>query len=156
MHPQTDGQSERVIRTLNAYMRSYLQDTHHGWFRWLPVAEFSYNSSVQESTGYTPFCMVYGENPISPTVVETRVPEVRDRSAHARFIRIRRMLATCTENLRKAQAKQERQYNSRVSGDIQFPVGERLYVSSKILPPSYFIGKVRKFVANSVGEDKLS
>eukprot|EP00921_Rhytidocystis_pertsovi_P022392 GHVQ01035778.1.p1 GENE.GHVQ01035778.1~~GHVQ01035778.1.p1 ORF type:complete len:384 (+),score=19.50 GHVQ01035778.1:336-1487(+) len=98
MHPQTDGQSERVIQTLNTYLKNYVQQTHYGWFKWLPVAEFSYNSSVQESTGYTPFNMVYGENPVSPSLVETQVPAVRDQSAHSRFMRIRQMIAKCTEN----------------------------------------------------------
>jgi transposase InsO family protein len=56
-HPQTNAQSERLNRTLEAGLRAYAQRTKTDWATWLPMVEAFYNSSVHESTGKTPFEM---------------------------------------------------------------------------------------------------
>ena len=55
-HPQTDGQTERANRTLQAVLRAYAE-SRHDWDEWLPFVAAAYNSTVQESTGRTPFEM---------------------------------------------------------------------------------------------------
>ncbi|GJT39801.1 putative reverse transcriptase domain-containing protein [Tanacetum coccineum] len=40
-HPQTDGQSERTIQTLEDMLRAYVIDFGNGWDRHLPLVEFS-------------------------------------------------------------------------------------------------------------------
>nr|GEV42438.1 retrotransposable element Tf2 [Tanacetum cinerariifolium] len=44
-HPQTDGQSERTIQTLEDMLRACVIDFRKGWERHLPLVEFSYNNS---------------------------------------------------------------------------------------------------------------
>nr|GFD30399.1 reverse transcriptase domain-containing protein [Tanacetum cinerariifolium] len=44
-HPQTDGQSERTIRTLEDMLRACVIDFGGGWDVHLPLANFSYNNS---------------------------------------------------------------------------------------------------------------
>ncbi|GJS59055.1 putative reverse transcriptase domain-containing protein [Tanacetum coccineum] len=44
-HPETDGQSERTIQTLEDMLRAYMLDFGKSWDRHLPLAEFSYNNS---------------------------------------------------------------------------------------------------------------
>ncbi|GJU44192.1 putative reverse transcriptase domain-containing protein [Tanacetum coccineum] len=46
-HPQTDGQSERTIQTLEDMLRACVIDFGNGWVRHLPLVEFSYNNSYQ-------------------------------------------------------------------------------------------------------------
>ena len=55
-HPQTDGQTERANRTLQAVLRSYAE-SRTDWDEWLSFVAAAYNSTVQESTGRTPFEM---------------------------------------------------------------------------------------------------
>ena len=43
--PQTDGLSERAIQSWKQYLRIYCHDRQRHWARWLPLAEFAYNSS---------------------------------------------------------------------------------------------------------------
>ncbi|GKD13596.1 putative reverse transcriptase domain-containing protein [Tanacetum coccineum] len=45
-HPETDGQSERTIQTLEDMLRACVIDFGSGWDKHLPLAEFSYNNSV--------------------------------------------------------------------------------------------------------------
>ncbi|XP_071688109.1 uncharacterized protein [Rutidosis leptorrhynchoides] len=44
-HPQTDGQSERTIQTLEDMLRGCVIDFGKGWDRFLPLSKFSYNNS---------------------------------------------------------------------------------------------------------------
>ena len=65
-HPQTDGASERAIRTVVDTVRCCLEGIHEHWDRHLDSVELAYNSSVNASTGVTPFELVYGFNPRLP------------------------------------------------------------------------------------------
>ncbi len=56
-HPQTDGQTERLNRTLEAGLRAYADKKGADWADWLPMCEAFYNSSTHSSTGQTPFEM---------------------------------------------------------------------------------------------------
>nr|GEY47240.1 hypothetical protein [Tanacetum cinerariifolium] len=48
-HPQTDGQSERIIQTLKDKLRAYVLDFKGSWNVYLPLVEFSYNNSYHSS-----------------------------------------------------------------------------------------------------------
>ncbi|GKB68800.1 putative reverse transcriptase domain-containing protein [Tanacetum coccineum] len=59
-HPQTDGQSERIIQTLEDMLRACVIDFGRSWNIHLPLAEFSYNNSYHSSICYAPFEALYG------------------------------------------------------------------------------------------------
>ncbi|GJX89744.1 putative reverse transcriptase domain-containing protein [Tanacetum coccineum] len=60
-HPQTDGQSERTIQTLEDMLRACVIDFGNGWDRHLPLIEFSYNNSYHTSIKAAPFEVLYGQ-----------------------------------------------------------------------------------------------
>ena len=59
-HPQTDGQSERTIQTLEDMLRAYILDFKDGWVKYLSLAEFAYNS-YQANIGMVLFEALYGQ-----------------------------------------------------------------------------------------------
>ena len=59
-HPQTDGQTEVVNRSLENLLRCLVRDRARDWDLLLPLAEFAYNDSVNRSTGMSPFEIVMG------------------------------------------------------------------------------------------------
>ncbi|GJY76534.1 putative reverse transcriptase domain-containing protein [Tanacetum coccineum] len=65
-HPQTDGQSERTIQTLEDMLHACVIDFGNGWDRHLPVVEFSYNNSYHTSIKAAPFETLYGRKCRSP------------------------------------------------------------------------------------------
>ncbi|GJZ48952.1 putative reverse transcriptase domain-containing protein [Tanacetum coccineum] len=92
-HPQTDGQSERTIQTLEDMLRACVIDFRNGWERHLPLIEFSYNNSYHASIKVAPFEAPYGQKCRSP-VCFGRV-EIMDRKvkrlkrSHIPIIKVR-------------------------------------------------------------------
>ena len=62
-HPQTDGKTEVVNRSLGDLLRSLVTEHHTSWDQILPQAEFAYNDSMNQSTGKSPFQILYGTQP---------------------------------------------------------------------------------------------
>ena len=65
-HPQGDGQTERMNRTLTEMLRSYTHQYGDDWDNQLTAVEFAYNNSVNRSTQQTPFYLLYGRHPRVP------------------------------------------------------------------------------------------
>ncbi|OMO90520.1 reverse transcriptase [Corchorus capsularis] len=65
-HPQTDGQTEVVNRTLSTLLRALIKENIRTWEDCLPHVEFAYNRSIHSTTGHSPFETVYGFNPLTP------------------------------------------------------------------------------------------
>ena len=65
-HPQTDGQSERVIQILEDLLRACALDFGDKWIDNLPCAELSYNNSYQASIGMAPYEALYGRKCQTP------------------------------------------------------------------------------------------
>ena len=64
-HPQTDGQTEVVNRTLGTLLRTVLKKNLKNWKVCLPHIEFAYNRTVHSTTSCSPFEVVYGFNPLT-------------------------------------------------------------------------------------------
>ncbi|GJR10039.1 putative reverse transcriptase domain-containing protein [Tanacetum coccineum] len=65
-HPQTDGQSERTIQTLEDMLRACVIDFGNGWVRHLPLVEFSFNNNYHASIKAAPFEALYDQKCRSP------------------------------------------------------------------------------------------
>ncbi|GKE51081.1 putative reverse transcriptase domain-containing protein [Tanacetum coccineum] len=69
-HPETDGQSERTIQTLEDMLRACVLDFGKSLERHLPLVEFSYNNSYHTSIKAAPFEALYGRKCRSPVCWE--------------------------------------------------------------------------------------
>ena len=65
-HPQTDGQTEVVNRTLSQLLRTMIKKNLREWEECLPHVEFAYNRDVHSTTQLCPFEVVYGFKPLTP------------------------------------------------------------------------------------------
>ena len=65
-HPQTDGQTERMNRTIEQVLCGYVNYQQDDWDEHLAMTEFAINDAVQASTKESPFKMNYGWNPRTP------------------------------------------------------------------------------------------
>ena len=69
-YPQTDGQSERTIQTLEDMLRACVLDFKTQWDESLPLYEFAYNNSYHSSIGMVPFEALYGRRCRTPVCWE--------------------------------------------------------------------------------------
>ena len=65
-HPETDGQTKEVNRTIGNLLRCLIQDYQSNWYEILPTIKFAYNCSTNRSTKLSPFHLVYGQVPKRP------------------------------------------------------------------------------------------
>ena len=65
-HPQSDGQTKVVNRSLGSLLRCLVGDHQGTWDLILPRVQFAYNNSVNRSTGLSPYEIVYDHKPRAP------------------------------------------------------------------------------------------
>ncbi|KAA3461731.1 reverse transcriptase [Gossypium australe] len=65
-HPQTDGQSERVIQILEDMLHCCILEFEGSWEKYLPLIEFAYNNSFQSSIKMAPYEALYGRKCRTP------------------------------------------------------------------------------------------
>ncbi|GAB2284266.1 hypothetical protein Dimus_039655 [Dionaea muscipula] len=123
-HPQTDGQTERVNRCLEDYLRCICLQGSKQWALWISAAEWWYNTHYHKSLNMTPFEALYRYPPpklglpVDPTTaVGTVEGEIEKR---------RKLSRQLHENLARAQSKQKsyadkkRREKNFKEGDIVF------------------------------------
>ena len=65
-HPQTDGQTERTIQSLEDLLRACVLEQRGSWDSFLPLIEFTYNNSFHSSIGMAPYEALYGRRCRTP------------------------------------------------------------------------------------------
>ena len=132
-HPQTDGQTERMNRTLEEMLRPYCTnpDRQRHWERYLPLAEFAYNNTPQTATGHSPFYLCYGLHPVSPIDLVTGTSHAESQD-YLQDLRSALIDAECMLDL--AQQRMKRYADlKRSPSDLQ--VGDLVYISHAAFPP---------------------
>lgn len=80
-NPQTDGFVERFNATLKSMLRKNTKEDLAKWDKMLPYLLFAYREVPQESTGFSPFELLYGRNVRGPLDVLKETWEVSPRSS---------------------------------------------------------------------------
>ena len=65
-HPQCNGQTERLNRTLQNMLANYINDKKDDWDEYLPLLQFAYNTAIHSTTKFSPFELTYGREPRMP------------------------------------------------------------------------------------------
>ncbi|GJS44926.1 reverse transcriptase domain-containing protein [Tanacetum coccineum] len=147
-HPQTDGQSERTIQTLEDMLRACILDFGGSWDVHLPLVEFSYNNSYHSSVRCAPFEALYGRKCRSPImwaeVGEGHLigPELVQETT--------KKISQIKDRLKAARDRQK-SYADKRRKPLEFSVGD--YVLLKVSPWKGVVrfGKKGKLAPRFVG-----
>lgn len=121
-HPQTDGQTEVVNRTLGNMLRCLVQDNPKRWEEQLGHAEFAYNSTPNRSTGYSPFQVVYTKAP-NQLVDIAILPKTPKSSTIQSLSEAQNTIRTVKENLQRSTARYKQAADQHRKHKV-FNVGE--------------------------------
>jgi hypothetical protein len=128
-HPQTDGQSERTIQTLEDLLRSCVLEFGGNWEDLLPLVEFTYNNSYQASIGMAPYEALYGR--------KCRTPICWDEIGERKLLGPK-MVQITTDKVRvirqRMKEAQDRQksYSDNRRRPLEFQIGDRVFL--KVAP----------------------
>ena len=151
-HPETDGQTERTIRTLEDMLRLSILDWAGTWEHYLPLVEFSYNNSYHASIAMSPYEALYGR-PCQTPFCWTEVGErrlfgpgiIEETLEKLRIIRA---------NMKKAQDRQKK-YADQGRREVVFSVGDMVYLKVSAQKGKNRFGKVRKLAVRFIGPYRI-
>ena len=123
-HAQTDGQTERINRTLEQILRLYVNSSHDDWDSILPFAEFAYNDTVSAATGLTPFEIDTGQHP-SRTGFSPQNGGNRDAKNFVDKVKVFSNIAK--DAIQKSQEYQVK-YANQYRREVQFKIGDFVMV----------------------------
>uniref|UniRef100_A0A3P9KI47 Gypsy retrotransposon integrase-like protein 1 n=1 Tax=Oryzias latipes TaxID=8090 RepID=A0A3P9KI47_ORYLA len=131
-HPQGNGQCERFNRTLHDLLRTIPVDQKHRWPEYLPQVLFSYNTTPHQSTGHSPFLLMFGREPQLPVdfllgrIEEPVAGEARHWvSEHKRRLQV--AIVGARERMRLAAAGRKERADKHVTEEV-LPAGQRVYL----------------------------
>ena len=103
------------------YLRCLTGDRPRHWLRWLPWAEYVYNTAYQSSLRDTPFHVVYGRDP--PTIRSYEPGDTRVAAVARNMEERDEFLADIRYRLEQAQAVQKKHYD-KLHRHVAYQVGD--------------------------------
>ncbi len=151
-HPQTDGLTERMNRSIGQIFRADLRPDQKDWLLRVNMTEFAINTSVSSTTGYAPFETNSGFMP-------SMIREIRETTPVAPGIR--KFAATALQNLADAhdaiiehRVFQSHHANKKRGNEPWIETGDLVYLSTKNL--NLLKGRARKLCPKYVGPYKVA
>ena len=152
-HPQTDGQSERTIQTLEDMLRACVIEFTGGWDEHLPLIEFAYNNSYHSSIEMAPYEALYGR--------KCRTPVCWDEDGERRLLGPELVQYTSNKiqviraRLKAAQDRQKSYYDKK-HREVNFEVGDLVYLKVSPWKGILRFGKKGKLSPRYIGPYEIT
>lgn len=151
-HPQTNGLTERLNKTIADMISMYVDVDHKNWDDILPYVTFAYNTAVQETTSYTPFRLVHGREVTTmldamllPDEIYVVTPDATEYASRAEAAR-----QIARQRIRRQQTIDARRYNLRHQ-QVTYQPGDQVWVWSPVRLP----GRSEKLLRRYFGPYKV-
>ena len=143
--PQSNAVVERMNRTLQSMLAKCINDEQSNWSQQLPYVMMAYRTSVNESKGYTPHFLVYGQEVSLP--IDFMYPNPSDQPpadihefVSARQVRFQKAYDSARRALNFNQRRRNALYNRKVHGPT-YQVNQTFLLHNPVVP----VGKSPKF-----------
>ena len=147
-HPQSDGFIERFNRTLLNMLSTCLDHHNSDWDMYVSKVCMAYNSSVQSTTGYSPFYLMFGRDARLPTDIIHEPPQciadIPTQQLYGQYVvnqqeKFLKAFEAVRKSISTKQCHQKQLYNQKVHGDPYRP-GDLVWLYN----PAVAKGKSRK------------
>lgn len=135
-HPMGNGQVERMNRTLDNMIRALPPRSKVKWLRMLNTLTFAYNCTVHETTGFSPFFLMFGRTPRLPvdlmfeSVLLNEETVGIDKYVQSLKRDLCEAMKIAQSHSEKQQHKQAEMYNKRIKGQ-SVDIGQRVLLANK-------------------------
>ena len=102
------------------------------WEILLPVVEMAINSSPNQSTGFSPFYLFYGHEPVTPIQLLQGDETASTKSVDSFIPRVTSDWKLASENLQRSVGLQQKYYDQK-HRDVHYPVGDLVLLSTRNL-----------------------
>jgi hypothetical protein len=127
-HPQTDGQTERINQTIEAYFRSFINYEMDNWVGLLPMAEFAYNNSLTQATSMSPFYANYGRHPGCTNPSNMPMSDDTQEGYINHLVSVQGLV---TRNLKATQERMKKYANLKRKDAPEFKVGDLVMLDGR-------------------------
>ena len=134
-HPMGDGQVERLNRTICNMLKALPEKEKKDWKSHLPKLAFCYNSTINKSTGFSPFYLMFGRQSVlsidSIFQTEKNGSYLKEVS-HKKFAcdwknSMQQAFHLANNNIKKAADYNKQHYDKRVQG-VELELGDQVLV----------------------------
>ena len=137
-HQQTDGQSEKVIQVLEDMLWGCVIDFPGSWDRYISLMEFSYNNSYQSSIGMAPYEVLYGR--CRTPVCWTELNE--HKVIGSDIVKETKEKVGIIQKRLKAASDRQKSYADLKRKDIEFEVGDKVFLKVSPWRNIFWFGKI--------------
>lgn len=162
-HPQNNF-TERTNKTIGSAIRSYIEDNHRHWDKYIAEITLAFRTAVHEITGYSPFFLNFGREYISsPTEYKLFDPQpenttIENLDKRSNFLENFKLVYKDIEmRIKKAYEKNKKYYDKKRK-IIEFAVGDKVYKKNYVLSDAskYFSAKLAPKYIPVVIKNKIS
>ena len=151
-HPQGNGLVERMNRSLLGMLRTLPESHKSSWKDHVQKLIHAYNCTVHESTGYSPFFLLFGRSPRLPIDAILDLKVETGAKSHAEYVikwksAMQEAYSLASKSATKSAMRGKRNYDKRMRSSA-LQVGDRVLVRN--LTPRGGPGKLCAF-----WEDKI-
>jgi hypothetical protein len=135
-HPETDGSSERLNKTINTCIRYHVRRNQKGWVRALPQIRFDIMNSINASTGFLNFQIRLGRSlclipPIIPCTLSPITTQTDETQRARKLItELETNVNEAKDNLLRAKVFQTFYANQHRSTEVPFNTGDKVMLST--------------------------
>jgi len=152
-HPQTNGLTERFNRTITAELAKSVNEDKDNWPTLLPAKVFAYNTTVQKSTGYSPFELIHTFYPRIPIDNDLAIPSEEMKRKDWASDMYKKAVIMRKDALKRQQdaAEAQRRYHDKGLEPENFEVGDLVRVHD----PNAEASKPMKFRNQWIGPYRI-
>ena len=144
-HPECDGLSERLNRSVKKMIKCYINESHTDWDEHLDEMAFAYNTARHATTKYSPFFLMFGRHPKVPAEVFIKNPKIILPLNPTEYVgQMDKCLRTayfCVKRNTEIKMLYNKEYHDRKNIAAEYKVGDRVWVRELKTPK----GLCRKF-----------